>query len=52
MAAGGRPVRTIDDVFDALQEARGDTLELTVVHGADERTIQVAFDSGQPGQEA
>jgi serine protease Do len=43
IAAGGQPVRTIDDLFDALQAARGGALELNVLRGADERTIQVVF---------
>jgi serine protease Do len=52
VAAGGQPVRTIDDLFDALP-AGGDTLELTVVRGADERAIRVVFGGdSQPGQEA
>ena len=41
--AGGNPVRTPDDLFDALAAARGGTLELTVVRGAEERTIQVTL---------
>jgi S1-C subfamily serine protease len=40
--AAGNPVRTPDDLFDALAAARG-TLELTVVRGTDERTIQVTL---------
>jgi serine protease Do len=52
VAAAGRPLRTPDDLFDALQAGPG-TLELNIVRGTDERTIQVAFaDDGQPGQEA
>jgi serine protease Do len=43
VAAGGQPVRTIDDLFDALQAAGEGTVELTVVRGADERAIQVSF---------
>ncbi len=43
IGAAGNPVRTPDDLFDALAAARGGTLELTVVRGADERTIQVTF---------
>ena len=43
IAAGGRPVRSMDDLFDALQVARGGTLQLTVVRGTDERTIQVVL---------
>ena len=53
VAAGGRPVRTIDDLFDTLPAARGDTLELNVLRGADERTIQVVFgENNQPGEQA
>ncbi len=52
VAAAGQPVRTIDDLFDALQQGRGHTIELTVVRGTDERTIQVASGgNGQPDQE-
>ena len=53
VAAAGRPVSTADDLFDALQAAQGGTIELKLVHGTDERTLQVAFGGdGQPGQEA
>jgi serine protease Do len=53
VAAAGQPIRTPDDLFDALQATRGGTIALSIVHGADERTIQVAFgDNRQPGQEA
>jgi serine protease Do len=53
MAAAGHPVRTPDDLFDALQAAQGGTIELSIVRGTDERTIQVAFGGdGQPAQEA
>ncbi len=52
VAAAGRPVHTVDDLFDALQAARG-TIELNVVRGTGERTIQVVFgENAQPGQEA
>jgi S1-C subfamily serine protease len=43
VAAGTGPVRSVDDLFDALAAARGGTLELQILRGADERTIQVAF---------
>ncbi|MBO0816397.1 MAG: serine protease [Actinobacteria bacterium] len=43
VAAAGQPVRTPDDLFDALQAAQGGTIELSIVRGADERVIQVAF---------
>ena len=53
VAAAGQPIRTPDELFDALQAARGGTIELSIVRGADERVIQVAFDGdGQPGQTA
>jgi serine protease Do len=47
VAAAGQPVRTVDDLSGALQTA-GDTIELNVLRGTDERTIQVAL--GQNGQ--
>jgi serine protease Do len=49
VTAAGRAVTSIDDLFDALQAARGGAVELQVVRGTEERTIQVAFTgSGQP----
>jgi serine protease Do len=52
VAAAGQPVRGADDLFDALQAAQDGTIELKLVRGTDERTLQVAFGGGQPGQEA
>ena len=53
VAAAGQPVHTADDLFDALRAARGGTIELKLVRGTDERTLQVAFGGDeQPGQEA
>jgi serine protease Do len=43
VAVGGQPVRTIDDLFDALQAAGEGTVELNVVRGTEERAIQVAL---------
>ena len=43
VAAGGQPVATTDDLFDALAAAGGGSIELKVVRGADERTIQVVL---------
>jgi serine protease Do len=43
VAAGGRPARTIDDLFDALQAAGSGTIELSLVRGAEERTVQVVL---------
>jgi serine protease Do len=45
VAAGGQPVRALDDLFDALQTAGDGTIELTVVRGTEERAIQVALGS-------
>jgi serine protease Do len=50
VAAAGQPARTPDDLFDALAAARGGTLELKVLRGTDERTLQVTFT--QPDQNA
>jgi serine protease Do len=41
VTAGGRPVRTVDDLFDALQAAGTGTVELKLVRGTEERTVQV-----------
>jgi serine protease Do len=43
VAAGGQPARTLDDLFDALQAAGTGTIELGLVRGADERTVQVTL---------
>jgi len=52
LAAAGQPVRTVDDLTGALQAA-GDTIELNVLRGTDERSIQVALgQNGQPEGEA
>ncbi|MGN6172847.1 MAG: S1C family serine protease [Streptosporangiaceae bacterium] len=47
VAAEGRPARTPDDLFDALQAAQGGTVELNIVRGTDERTVHVTFGDGQ-----
>ncbi len=53
VAAAGQPVTTPDDLFDALQAAAGGTLDLAIVRGTGERTVQVMLGgTGQPGQEA
>jgi serine protease Do len=49
-AAAGHPVRTPDDLFDALQAAPDGTVELGLIRGTDELTTQVTLaDHGQPG---
>jgi serine protease Do len=53
VAAAGQPVTTPDDLFDALQAAADGTLDLAIVRGTGERTVQVMLGgNGQPGQEA
>ena len=46
-APGVHQVRSVDDLSGALRAAT-DTLELTVLRGTEERSIQVRF--GQDGQ--
>src|SRR5580693_635336 len=49
VAAAGRPVRTPDDLFDALQATAGGTIELNLIRGTSEVTTQVTLgDHGQP----
>jgi serine protease Do len=50
VAAGGQPLSTADDLFDALAAAGDGILELKVVRGTDERTLQVTFTD--PAQDA
>ncbi len=53
VAAAGEPVTSIDNLFDALQAARGSAVELTIVRGTDERAVTVTFaEDSQPGQES
>jgi S1-C subfamily serine protease len=52
VAAAGQPIRTPDDLFDALQAAPGATIEMSIIRGTDEQAIQVTFgDAGPAGQE-
>jgi serine protease Do len=51
VTVAGEPVRHVDDLFGALRTAApGATLEMTVLRGTDERTIQVTL--GQPEADA
>jgi serine protease Do len=43
VAAGGQPTRSLDDLFDALQAAGSGTIELSLVRGTEERTVQVVL---------
>ena len=49
VAATGQPTRTIDDLSGALRAAAGGTLELNVLRGTDERTVQVALGQSEAG---
>jgi serine protease Do len=46
VAAGGQPLRTVDDLFDALQAAGTGTIELSLVRGTEERSAQVVLGEG------
>jgi serine protease Do len=49
VTAGGQPARTPDDLYDALRSAQGGSIQLNVMRGTDERTIDVSFGpGGQP----
>jgi len=51
VTAAGQPVRSVDDLSGALRTASpGSTLDLTVLRGTEERTVQVTF--GQGGEAA
>jgi serine protease Do len=56
VAAAGQPTGTIDDLSGALQAAAGGrrvTIDLTVVRGTDERSVQVVLgEDDQPAGEA
>ena len=41
MAAAGVPTREIDDLFQAVDSAAEDQLQLTVIHATEERTVTV-----------
>jgi serine protease Do len=44
VAAAGRPIRTPDDLFEALQAAApGGGIELNLIRGTGELTVQVSF---------
>ncbi|MGH3411070.1 MAG: S1C family serine protease [Streptosporangiaceae bacterium] len=43
VAAAGHPIRTPDDLFDALRTAQGGTITLNVIRGTDERSIEVTL---------
>jgi len=51
--AAGQPVRGVDDLFEALETAADGEIELAILRGTDERTVQVRLGepaaSGQDG---
>ena len=48
VAAGGRPLLEVDDLYDLLDATGpGGTIELTVLRGAEERTVAVTFPAGE-----
>ena len=43
MAAAGKPVASADDLFEAMGSVGGkDALQLTLLRGAEERTVTIA----------
>jgi serine protease Do len=44
VAAGGEPLERIDDLYRALDAAGDGALELTVLRGTEERTVEVTFE--------
>jgi S1-C subfamily serine protease len=50
VAAAGRPLLEVDDLFDELDRIEpGGTLELTVLRGTEERTVTVSFPPAETG---
>ena len=49
VAAGGHPIHGIDDLFERLDAAADGALELTVIRGAEQRTVTVALGDGPNG---
>jgi len=45
--AAGQPVGGTDDLFKALETAAGSVIELVILRGADERTVEVQLGAGQ-----
>lgn len=43
VTAGGRRLVVVEDLHEALEELEGDTVDLQVVRGTEERTVTVAF---------
>jgi len=52
VAAAGKSVTRVDDLYEALDASANGTLDLTVVRGIDERAVVVSFEDGEGGKEA
>ena len=51
--AAGRPLDSVDALYDVLDDVRGDRpLELTIVRGTEERDLSVAFEVDDSAEEA
>ena len=51
--AAGRPLDSVDALYDVLDDVRGDRpLELTIVRGTEERDLSVAFEVDDAAEEA
>jgi hypothetical protein len=44
--AAGEPVRSIDDLFKALEAAADNVIELVILRGAEERAVEVQLGAG------
>jgi S1-C subfamily serine protease len=44
VAAAGRPITRVDDLYETLDGLEGGTLELGLVRGTDERTVTVTVE--------
>lgn len=51
VAVRDTPLTSVDDLAAALDAVDGDTVELTVVRGADERTVTVSFAAPDPASD-
>jgi len=43
VSAGGRELRTVDELSDALDRLSGDSIDIGIVRGVEERTLHVSF---------
>jgi S1-C subfamily serine protease len=43
VSADGRAVRVVDDLSDALDRLTGDSIEIGLVRGVEDRAVKVSF---------